>query len=91
MTCHAQCSINWRHCLARNQDTLLELLLPRVGYTECAISAVAKNRAGQHQSELQVDGVYLALDLLENEGQKGGEVANGYTPQSLRGHSLHLF
>ena len=35
--------------------------------------------------------MYLALDLLENEGQVGGQVANGYTPQSLRGHSLHLF
>lgn len=43
------------------------------------------------QTELQIDGIYLALDLLEYEGQVGGEVADGYTPKSLRGHSLHLF
>lgn len=33
-------------------------------------------------------GGYLALNLLEDEGEVGGQVANGYTPQSLRSHCL---
>ena len=33
---------------------------------------------------------YLALDLFEDEGEVGGQVANGHTAQSLRSYGLHI-
>ena len=34
---------------------------------------------------------YLVLDLSENEREVGGQVANGYPTQSLRGNCLDIF
>lgn len=50
---------------------------------------MANPRRCERQDALQSgSGCYLALDLLEDEGEVSGEVANGYTPQSLRSHCL---
>ena len=32
----------------------------------------------------------LALDLFEDEGEVGGQVADGHTAQSLRSYGLHI-
>lgn len=34
--------------------------------------------------------LYLALDLFEDEGEVGGQVADSHTAQSLRSHGLHI-
>ncbi len=48
-------------------------------------------RQDEHTRKKGIKTAYLVLDLSEDEREVGGQVANGYPTQSLRGNCLDIF